>query len=188
VSLRSRQPAGFFGKLPSRGDFVRGSLSRDVAEAWDRWLQAVLPAAIVRMEGEEEWQATWLSAPSWRFRLPSGMCGPLPLAGIWLPSRDRIGRPFPLIAAADGATAEEEHLDRLEAICRRAIDAMLSPDQLDAELGRAAQANLPPNRRSPPQSPNSAVWWRSDAAASTPALELQAMPGPDLLLRMLTAA
>ena len=189
MSAPSRQQTGFFGKLPSRGDFVRGSLSREVAGAWDRWLQAVLPVAIATMD-QEEWQAIWSTAPAWRFRLPAGMCGPLPLTGIWLPSRDRVGRPFPLIAA-DGAAADDDRLDCLEAICRRAIDAALSPDQLDAELGRAVQADAHAETQSdgpPTRSSVSGFWWRGGAAASSQVMELQAMPEPDLLLRMLTAA
>src|ERR1700753_3291837 len=36
---------GFFGKLPSRGDFVRMYLSRAIVTAWDQWLQSVMPEA-----------------------------------------------------------------------------------------------------------------------------------------------
>ena len=34
--------AGFYGKLPARGDFVRAGLPRDFIDPWDAWLQSVI--------------------------------------------------------------------------------------------------------------------------------------------------
>ena len=34
--------AGLFGKLPSRGDFVRENLPRDFTDAWDAWWERSL--------------------------------------------------------------------------------------------------------------------------------------------------
>ena len=34
--------AGFYGKLPARGDFVRAGLPRDFTDPWDDWLQSVI--------------------------------------------------------------------------------------------------------------------------------------------------
>ena len=103
---------GFFGKLPSRGDFVRGSLSRAVAAPWDRWLQSVMPDAQARLG--ERWSGVWHAAPGWRFAFEPGVCGPQPLAGVWLPSMDRVGRTFPLMIAAQVAGLDDAFLDLAE--------------------------------------------------------------------------
>ena len=43
---------GFYGKLPSRGDFLRESLPRDFVEAWDAWWQRGLVATQQRPQEE----------------------------------------------------------------------------------------------------------------------------------------
>jgi len=43
-STLRREPvsAGFFGKLPSRGDFVSRYLPKSFLEPWDNWLQTAI--------------------------------------------------------------------------------------------------------------------------------------------------
>ncbi len=90
---------GLFGKLPAHGDFVRRELPDSFIEPWDEWLQQGMAAAREAM-GEEAWLAHWDSAPTWRFALPAGACGPDPVAGVVATSADAVGRRFPLTAAA----------------------------------------------------------------------------------------
>ena len=66
--------AGFYGKLPARGDFVRAGLPRDFTDPWDDWLQTVVAGSRALMG--EAWLPAFLEAPVWRFTLPRGMCGP----------------------------------------------------------------------------------------------------------------
>ena len=50
--------AGFYGKLPARGDFVRGALPRDFTDRWDAWLAPAIAGSRTRM-GEDWLPAFW---------------------------------------------------------------------------------------------------------------------------------
>ena len=124
--------AGFFGKLPARGDFVRAGLPRSFTDPWDAWLRQVLPASR-RILGEA-WEPAWLEAPVWRFALPPGVCGPEPVTGLWLPSVDRVGRYFPLTLACVGVdgSVDTAFLTAAEAAGRAAIAEDWPPEGLSS--------------------------------------------------------
>lgn len=164
--------AGFFGKLPARGDFVRENLPRDFVDAWDGWWQRCL--AETQQRPMDEWQASWLEAPVWRFVLPPGLCGKNGVLGLWLPSVDKAGRYSPLtIAAVAGidwapymaamtsflAACEEAALDALEldlapdALLKRIQDNFL-PDEAPADL--------------PEVVPAQATWWTAGGPRVAP--------------------
>ncbi|MFI3220877.1 MAG: type VI secretion system-associated protein TagF [Methylococcales bacterium] len=88
---------GFYGKLPIIGDFVSRRLPNEFITPWDSWLQAALAAS--REELGETWLNSYLSSPIWRFLLSAGVCGDKAVAGIVMPSVDRVGRYFPLTVA-----------------------------------------------------------------------------------------
>ncbi|CAD5198876.1 Protein phosphatase ImpM [Pseudomonas sp. FEN] len=46
-----------------------------------------------------DWLNVYLVSPLWRFVLAAGVCGPDALAGVLMPSIDRVGRYFPLTVA-----------------------------------------------------------------------------------------
>ncbi|MFS2178603.1 type VI secretion system-associated protein TagF [Rhizobium pisi] len=89
---------GFFGKLPSHGDFVSMGLGRGLQAALDAWLQSGLQAA--QQQLGEDWERRFRAMPAWRFIIERGLWGPATVAGILLPSLDRVGRSFPLVIAA----------------------------------------------------------------------------------------
>ena len=89
---------GFFGKLPSHGDFVRRELPHSFVDPWDEWLQHAVDAS--KRELGDEWLTTYLHSPLWRFVLMPGICGDSGWAGVLVPSVDRVGRYFPLTLAA----------------------------------------------------------------------------------------
>jgi type VI secretion system protein ImpM len=92
---------GFYGKLPSEGDFVTRRLPWEFTSAWDDWLQQGMQAS--REALGAGWLERYLSAPIWRFHLAPGVCGPLGWRGLFFASVDRVGRYFPLtLAFADG--------------------------------------------------------------------------------------
>ena len=88
---------GFFGKLPSHGDFVRRELPHAFVDPWDDWLQHAIAAS--KAELGEAWLETYLNSPLWRFALMPGICGDSGWAGVLIPSVDRVGRYFPLTLA-----------------------------------------------------------------------------------------
>ena len=89
--------AGFYGKVPTRGDFVSRRLPWTFVDPWDRWLQGGL--ACSRDQLGDAWLEVYLTSPVWRFALTPGVCGDAGWIGIVLPSVDRVGRYFPLTVA-----------------------------------------------------------------------------------------
>lgn len=170
-STLRREPvsAGFFGKLPSRGDFVSRYLPKSFLEPWDNWLQTAIAQS--RQQLGDAWCDRYCSSPLWRFALSGGLCGPDHFAGILMPSVDRVNRYYPLIIAAPLTPdwpllmlptvgnawfqqAEQlalEALDRddldLEAFTRRVGDLGAPPDagftEHDSTLGKAWYCPLP---------------------------------------------
>ncbi|MDG4550062.1 MAG: type VI secretion system-associated protein TagF [Candidatus Contendobacter sp.] len=90
---------GFFGKLPSRGDFIGRQLPKTFVAPWDAWLQTAIAHSRAQM-GEDTWREYYRVSPIWRFALGSGLCGADAYAGIMMPSMDRVGRYYPLAIAA----------------------------------------------------------------------------------------
>lgn len=142
---------GFYGKLPSQGDFVSRRLPWEFTSAWDDWLQQGLLAS--RAALGERWLAAYLSAPVWRFQLASGVCGPLGWRGFFFASVDRVGRHFPLtVAVADDPadapalatlTADDERWLDCEDRALAALDPKLAIDDFDRSMQALA---LPPAR------------------------------------------
>lgn len=89
---------GFFGKLPSLGDFVGRDVEPGTMETWDRWLQVAMSAS--REVLGERWLDLYLTAPIWRFFAHAGVLEELPVAGVLFPSVDRVGRNFPFTVFA----------------------------------------------------------------------------------------
>jgi len=85
---------GFYGKLPSHGDFLRRRVSDGFVGVWDSWLQESL--ATSRAALGDRWLDVYLTSPVWRFACASGACGAAPVLGVMVPSVDRVGRYFPL--------------------------------------------------------------------------------------------
>jgi len=85
---------GFFGKIPSHGDFVRRAFSIELSRRWDAWLQAGLTRS--RETLGDDWLDSYLSSPIWRFCLSAGLCGESQWIGAMMPSVDRVGRYYPL--------------------------------------------------------------------------------------------
>jgi type VI secretion system protein ImpM len=89
---------GFYGKLPSHGDFLRRRVSDGFVGVWDAWLQECLAAS--RAALGDGWLDVYLTSPAWRFACAAGTCGSAPVIGVMVPSVDRVGRYFPLTLVA----------------------------------------------------------------------------------------
>lgn len=88
---------GFYGKIPSNGDFVSRQLPRTFVDPWDQWLQESISSS--RQQLGENWLDKYLIGPIWRFALSSGVCGDNAWVGLVMPSVDSVGRYFPLTLA-----------------------------------------------------------------------------------------
>jgi len=83
---------GFYGKLPTYGDFIQKRLPTDFINPWHEWLQSGMVAC--REKDPDGWLAFYLNCPAWSFTLPAGTCGEQAVAGVTIPSVDRVGRYF----------------------------------------------------------------------------------------------
>jgi len=90
---------GFYGKLPSHGDFLRRRVSDAFVEPWDAWLRECLAAS--RTTLGPSWLNIYLTSPAWRFVCAGGASGPSPVIGVVAPSVDQVGRYFPLTLVAE---------------------------------------------------------------------------------------
>ncbi|TPL79927.1 type VI secretion system-associated protein TagF [Mesorhizobium sp. B2-3-14] len=121
---------GFYGKMPTTGDFVTRRLPGDFVRRWDRWLAQ----HIVPMFGSEAWPHD----KALRFLAGPACFGAS--AGVVLQSADGVGRQFPLNVVAQLAAAPlqlayaDTWFDSIEEAAFAAQRGELTPDELDARL------------------------------------------------------
>jgi type VI secretion system protein ImpM len=155
---------GFFGKLPSRGDFVTRRLPHAFTDLWDGWLQDAI--AMSRQQLGEAWLDSYLTAPLWRFLVSSGVCGDSAMLGVLMSSVDRVGRYFPLTLAvpvSPGAAPAKTMLgagawfDAVEMLALSALEEDADLDRID-EAAEAVEA--------PEEQHAAAVAYHTDRAAA----------------------
>ena len=139
-------PAGLYGKLPAKRDFVAANVSRRLLEVWEPWLQASV--ATSRQTLGESWRDAYNSAPIWRFWLGSSFCGEAVL-GAFMASIDGVGRYFPLtVFATEGEEAlPPPEIDPNDAWCEAAETILLDALNQDADyegVAAAVSAMAPP--------------------------------------------
>ena len=142
---------GFYGKLPSHGDFLRRRASDGFLAAWDPWLQQCLAASRERLG--DRWLDVYLTSPAWRFVAAPGACGGPGLLGVMVPSVDRVGRYFPLTLVAElpphigplsAATAGREFFDHAERLLVETLEAdRVDFDRFDERVGRLVDHLVP---------------------------------------------
>lgn len=144
------QNSGFYGKIPSHGDFIDRNLGLDFINSWDSWLHQCLSNSRERLG--EDWLELYLTSPIWRFMLSPGALDHQAWAGILSPSVDSVGRFFPLTIAmpllADTGLSlfcqqNETWFKTLEACTLAALHEGLTAEQLSQQLedGPAPQLN-----------------------------------------------
>lgn len=85
----------YFGKLPSRGDFVRSTQHTSLVADLDQWQSRTLE----RLSADPRWKLVYDAAPELPFAIVS-TGSRVALAGHWQASQDTSGRRFPFITAA----------------------------------------------------------------------------------------
>ncbi len=137
---------GYFGKVPPTGDFVSRNLDSAVKEGFDRWLGQGLDKS--REQLKENWLGSFLTAPVWRFLLDRQLEGGKLVAGIMMPSVDKVGRyfPFSILLELENAPVDSLLLGACDQLLQQFEDLLLSAladefdlDYFDYQVGMAAR-------------------------------------------------
>ena len=158
---------GWFGKIPSLGDFASRRLPQPFIDTWDHWLQHAMTAS--RAALGSAWLDVYLNSPIWRFLLLPGVVGDPMWAGVMMPSVDKVGRHFPLTIAVRvepqagslaAAVAAQEWYAGLEEAALATLDMAFLVDQFEARL---AQLPFPQAlaQAQDAQTRDLVSWWRA---------------------------
>lgn len=141
---------GWYGKLPSAGDFTGRGLSYDIVTQLDAWLQSGLVQLRHRYP---DWQYFFSHSPTWSFLIPGGMLCGHPLVGCLMPSHDKVGRAYPLMVLRSlwPNRSLQQELPPQGRWHSQAIELMLDArhetfgvEQFDLEYRRVASSPAPP--------------------------------------------
>lgn len=155
---------GWYGKLPSLGDFASRRLPQEFIEPWDLWL-ADRMAGLREIQGES-WLEPYLDSPVWRFILMPGCASSSqkhPQVGVLMASVDRVGRYFPLTLTTsltdtpDTPAEVETLLSWLHQLEDLALDALQDDWTIEQLEGALAQLPSPSQPRAAPSDPLQAV-------------------------------
>lgn len=182
--------SGWYGKIPSLGDFASRRLPPHFIGAWDAWLQHSIAAS--RATLGSRWLDIYLLSPIWRFALLPGVIGEHAWAGLMMPSVDKVGRHFPLTFALPFADQQpdvtaaiftaQDWYAAVEELALATLNVDFSLEQLERELA-AHPFPLRPEAPPDPTARELAAWWQSSLPACSMVLPaLQSMP--DLLSSM----
>lgn len=136
---------GFYGKLPTYGDFIQKRLPTDFINPWHEWLQSGMVA--VREKDPDGWMTFYLNCPAWSFVLSAGICGEQAVAGVTIPSVDRVGRYFnftmasilpPETSPAIFAGTYANWLDDLEDLALSVLEQEMDQDAIENLINNSA--------------------------------------------------
>jgi type VI secretion system protein ImpM len=155
---------GFYGKLPSLGDFVNRRLPAQLVQPWDQWLRECMAASQSQLG--DDWLDTYLTSPLWRFVLTPGIAGQTGWAGVLMPSVDRVGRYFPLTLAAPlpgladpfRVLCGPSWFARAEALALSGLDDDASLDAFDAQALAAPTLPATSTPSTPPPAGRADAW------------------------------
>ncbi|EXU74444.1 type VI secretion system-associated protein TagF [Erwinia mallotivora] len=95
----SQTPAiGWYGKLPSAGDFLKRRFPETLWQQWTQWFQVGLLNWQKNEQEHPENEKQFSNAPVWNFVVPPMLGSQLVQMGCLLPARDNVGRQYPVCA------------------------------------------------------------------------------------------
>jgi type VI secretion system protein ImpM len=127
---------GWFGKLPSVGDFAGKGMPVPLKESIHGWMSSGMAA--LAHSRPEDWQDAYLVSPVWHFVVGSGVWDRFALSGCLAPSVDKVGRYSPLIVLRSFNKSNlsgvlpprSRWLYRVDAALRQVIGERISVDGL----------------------------------------------------------
>lgn len=124
-----------YGKHPAFGDFLTAGLSAVAQDRIENWLNASL--STLKTGWGEAWESGFDNSPPIAFWLGARITGGGAVRGAMRPSRDKVGRRFPLMAGCEGPGALPPAVDPTDGYCAdiAAWLADLSPDPAKGAKG-----------------------------------------------------
>jgi len=134
---------GWYGKLPSAGDFLQRRFPETLINQWTHWFQVGL---VNWQRNAEERQASgrlFSHAPVWNFVVPPMLDSQLIQMGCLLPACDSVGRHYPVCAQRTFTTMQwspqmlsmaGEWYQQLGSALKHAVHHCYSAEQLDQAL------------------------------------------------------
>jgi type VI secretion system protein ImpM len=124
-----------YGKHPAFGDFVTAGLSDAAQERIEGWLNASL--STVKGAWGDGWEQGFDASPPIAFWIGARVSGAAALRGAMLPSRDKVGRRFPLLAGFEGAGPLPPAIDPVDSYCAdvAGVLADIAPDAAQGAKG-----------------------------------------------------
>jgi type VI secretion system protein ImpM len=179
--MKTLREVAWYGKLPERGDFVGRGLPPRWRADWDEWLQRGLALAATTL-GEGELRERLGGFTPWRYvALPASgetWCG------IMVPSRDRVGRAFPLtlVERISAATSPAESAARLAKLLPAAAEG---PEALEQAIAALPPGSLRESAPAASARQPCSFWWPLAAASASDPLVASWPPAPSLLPELL---
>jgi type VI secretion system protein ImpM len=138
-------PLAYFGKLPSRGDFVRSANQAGLIQTLDRWLSQ----GIELMAADPRWKEVYDKRPKAHFAFLA-VNSARAIAGHLTASNDAAGRRFPFVVASSFEVGTPMEfmprapmvLARLWARFEQAAQSAFAADDATQLLGELAQADI----------------------------------------------
>ena len=191
----------WYGKLPSRGDFVSRAMPRSWSRAWDEWLQRGLALA-ARQLGAAALRERLQAMQPWACAFGPVQAGEPMWLGAVVASCDRVGRIFPTLLveaydeAALSAMSVPALLDRAGEFADWLIEVNREPISLKEfergaaqlsgmvwDVGALDDGDAGFQRLRDTWSSARSFWWRVDDSVDLPeALAEDWPPREDLLL------
>ncbi len=113
---------GIYGKHPGFGDFVAGGLSDPMRARIEGWVGSFLPA--LRTMWAADWEVLYDAAPPLRLWFGPDLTKAGTFTGCLIPSRDKVGRRYPLIAGTEAVAVLPPVLDTDQRLYEAVEDAV----------------------------------------------------------------
>lgn len=148
-----------YGKHPAFGDFLTAGLS-DVAQGRiEAWLNASLQT--LRTAWGDAWEQGFDASPPIAFWIGARVAGQAAMRGAMLPSRDKVGRRFPLLAGTEGPGPLPPAVDPTDRYGTE-IAALLAGLAPDPDKGAQGVIALLPEVEGEDVDPDPAFWAARD--------------------------
>lgn len=169
---------GFFGKVPSHGDFISDGLERELIGTFDDWTRSGMHACADMFAGR--WPKIFSSSPPIRFIIERGIWGNCAYAGVIVPSADRVGRKYPLAIIAQLNSFRKHpralYLDdtwfmAAEALAETSMTADFDMSRFNASIKKLRLPNPREENDAPEMGRNrtpASIWWHIDPASRRP--------------------